>query len=486
MRSFSYRALFSLSFVVLLALPMVISLFQPTEKISRVENRRLAPVPRVESFTALVSDFPGQFEEYVDDHFARRSEVVRLHSYVLFKFFKVPVTNMVTIGIEDWLFFNGDNGIYDYLGRFRYTPDQLQRASLLLEDRKNYLAAHGIRYLFLPVPNKEEVYQEFLPSALRKQSGESKYSQIVGAIDSYSKFTDYLDTRELLLANKDNQLYLRTDSHWNHHGAFLTHSAIITKVQEWFQDITLISPLEEINWVKDFSGDLARLINLHGVIVEIAPDLMIDKKKTSREDPSTLPPGKNLKTVFIHDSFGNFLAPYFRRQFAETIFVTKKNFEGAKEMILTEKPDLVIDQRVGRNLDKALVPDPELEQFILGRYFQKHPSPLQIFEEKKLQNYVTPVGSLHMPLKSTAGAKKPDVAALRLNSKTKTKILLCYRDKEQPLQRHHCQERGLQEGENRLYFRLYGPGGEGILDIRKTKAKSELDYKELVVTGAGS
>jgi hypothetical protein len=70
------------------------------------------------------------------------------------------------------------------------------------------------------------------------------------------------------------------------------------------------------------------------------------------------------KVLFIHDSFGRFLHPYFQEQFETTIFVNHFNFEQAKALIEHERPDIVIDQRVGRNLEKAVRPDPELEQML--------------------------------------------------------------------------------------------------------------------------
>ncbi len=74
----------------------------------------------------------------------------------------------------------------------------------------------GIRYLYLPIPNKEAVYEEHLALILRKNKGYDSYSQIVDHLRAGGRFTDFIDTKELLVRKNEAQLYFRTDSHWNY------------------------------------------------------------------------------------------------------------------------------------------------------------------------------------------------------------------------------------------------------------------------------
>ena len=397
----------SMLFVIFIASPMLVSVTSDTKTVSKAEKRKLAQFPKLTFSSSLLNTFPKQFEDYVDDHFGFRSQIVKKHNYTLCKIFKVSPSNMVTIGSDNWYFFNGDAAMLDYLGKIKYTDEQLAKTSRLLEDREEWLASLGIKYLFLPIPNKEPIYEEHLPYALQANRGKSKYEQIVGFAKQHSSFKNYIDVQQLLLDHKsENQLYLKTDSHWNHDGAYIVYQEIIQRMQKWFPDITPLELNSEKAWVDNFSGDLTDLMNLHGLVTEKAPDINIIKncetKKTARltsikklaaykDLPNARLPTtsgcekKKYKVLFIHDSFGQFLRPYFSQQFETVIFVNFLNFEVAKTLIKLEKPDIVIDERVGRNLEQALIPDPELEQTVLKMKFDRLTNILHQDNIKKVQ-----------------------------------------------------------------------------------------------------
>lgn len=376
----------SLLFIIFLATPMLVSVTSDSQTVSKAEKRNLAGFPQLTLSRSFVQTFPEKFDAYVNDHFGFRSQIVKQHNYTLSRVFKVSPSSMVTIGSDNWYFFNGDAAIYDYLGRIRYTDLQLEKTSSLLEDREKWLHSLGIKYLFLPIPNKEPIYEEHLPYQLQANRGKSKYEQIVGYTREHSSFKNLIDVQQLFLNHKEEgQLYLKTDSHWNHDGTYIVYREIINRMQEWFPDIVPLELNKEKKWVENFSGDLANLMNLRGLVTETAPDINIKRscitKKTERlTSIKELPEYKDLpnarlpvtggcdkkkyKVLFIHDSFGKFLRPYFSEQFETVIFVNYLNFEVAKALIKAERPDIVIDQRVGRNLEKALLPDPELKQLV--------------------------------------------------------------------------------------------------------------------------
>ena len=387
MKIFSFsHIVISLFFIIFLATPMCVSVTSDTQTVSKAEKRKLAGFPQLIMSRSSIQTFPEKFDAYVNDHFGFRSQIVKLHNYTLCRIFKVSPSSMVTIGSNNWYFFNGDAAIYDYLGKIRYTDSQLEKTSSLLVDREKWLNSLGIKYLFLPIPNKEPIYEEHLPYQLQANRGKSKYEQIVTYANEHSSFKNLIDVQQLFLNHKEKgQLYLKTDSHWNHDGTYLVYREIINRMQEWFPDIVPLELNEEKIWVENFSGDLTNLMNLRGLVTETAPDINIKRscitKKAERltsikelAEYKDLPYArlpvtggcdkKKYKVLFIHDSFGKFLQPYFSEQFETVIFVNYLNFEVAKALIEAERPDIVIDQRVGRNLEKALLPDPELKQLV--------------------------------------------------------------------------------------------------------------------------
>jgi len=388
-KSLFFNILLSLLFIAMITIPLAVMTASRTGSISETEKRKLTVFPEISFSSSFFKEFPAQFDKYVNDHFGFRSSIVGAHTYYLFKLFGISPTKMVTVGSKGWYFFNGDAALYDYMGRIQYSKKQLESAFRLLVNRRDWLDSMGIEYLFLPVPNKEPIYDEFLPGKIAANKGRNKYDQIIGTIPRDGSFTNFIDVQKLMLEHKkENQLYLKTDSHWSHDGASLVYQEILKKVRKEYPAIPALETLQTKKWVQNFSGDLAVLMNLRGVVTETAPDLNIrqacETKKLERMSYlKELPQYKDLpasrlplrggckngkyKVLFIHDSFGRFLHPYFQEQFETVIFVNHFNFEQAKALIEHERPDIVIDQRVGRNLEKALRPDPELEQLMTKR-----------------------------------------------------------------------------------------------------------------------
>ncbi len=129
----------SLLFIIFLATPMLVSVTSETETISKAEKRKLAQFPKLTFSSSILKTFPKEFEDYVDDHFGFRSQIVKKHNYTLCKIFKISPSSMVTIGSDNWYFFNQDAAIQDYLGKIKYTDKQLAKTSRLLEDRREWL-----------------------------------------------------------------------------------------------------------------------------------------------------------------------------------------------------------------------------------------------------------------------------------------------------------------------------------------------------------
>lgn len=488
MKNFSLpAALISVLFVACLSTPMLVAVLSEKQTVSQVEKRKLAAFPEISISRSFFENFPKQFEKYVDDHFGFRSEIVKKHNYTLSNVFKVSPTDMVTIGSDNWYFFNGDTALHDYLGFIKFTDYQLEKTTRLLQDRTAWLTSLGIQYLFLPIPNKEAIYGEHLPYKLQANRGLSKYEQIVDYISENSTFKNFIDVQKLMLDHKhENLLYLKTDSHWNNDGAYLTYQEIISRLQDNFPDLTPLELITEKKWVETFSGDLAILMNLAGLVTEKAPALSLkqtcstkkgERLKSIKNLPayrdfpdSWLPtiegcPKKKYKVLFIHDSFGEFLHPYFSEQFNSVIYVNYMNFETAKALIEFEKPDIVIDERVGRNLEKALMVDPVLEQFVLSNKFDTLPT--TIAEKTYKETIKTQDKAFVIHLKSTFTQTSAVVLKCSITSQETTELSFCYAPENMAQnEQQQCEKRKLLVGNNDLFLRIIKPKGTGTIEIK--------------------
>ena len=494
----------SLIFVLFISIPAGVALFFPGASVSQEEKRKLAELPELNLSVDSLKAFPASFDTYINDHFGFRSLIVRAHNYILVKVFGVSPSKLVVIGSNDWYFFNGDNAIKDYLGHVSLSKRRLEKISHLLQDRKRWLASIGARYLFLPVPNKEMIYDEYLPSKIRRNRGISIYDQVIAHLLEKRRFEDYIDVKGLLFDNKsDRDLFLRTDSHWNHHGTFLTFDTVMERIAEWLPDIDRLKNPGNIDMIRDFSGDLAILMNLRGLVTEDAPDVLIKDACKPRDyermsELLEIPQYRNLgthrlpvisgcsdqkyKAVVFHDSFGRFLRPYLSQQFDTVIFINHLNFEDAKSIIEQERPDIVIDQRVARNLLKALRPDHDLEQTVLSSKFETITQMSHSRGGPALHNTIdlrgnglisrdtngvgfeleTEKSSLSIVVESSS-EPGPEIVRLDLSSDKQATIRLCYEadaSSAEPMI-PECVKRTLAVGQNSLYLRILEPLGEG-------------------------
>ncbi len=454
-------------FLLLLFLPLTLLVIADRHAVSGEEKRRLADLPELKADLKSIAGFPGHFEKFFNDQFPLRTTLTRLRNRLDILFHASP-SPLVVAGRDGWYFFKGDNAINEYMGQVNFSPLQLRRAVQLLRDRREWLATLGCRYIFLPVPNKELIYGEFLPRAISTRKGTSKYEQLAAELDAEG-FADWLDIAALFTARKpDGQLYLKTDSHWNTRGSLVTFNAIVKKAQ-----LPGFEPLEESSptrWIANFSGDLAFLMGLRGVVTEKAPDFNF--KTVCQPVPMqrmhhlpgaadrTVPahrkpiyggcPEAKIKVIMIHDSFGKPFNVYLSQRVKKVIFIHHFNFETAKALIAREKPDLVIDERVSRNLQKALVADGELEQEMVMRHFSQHEEVVAVWSGD---------GAADSPVFELPG--ETVAAKIGVTAASAGKAKLCFTAEQK---KPECIKRQLKKGQNLIYTRLF-MGGKGRFSI---------------------
>jgi alginate O-acetyltransferase complex protein AlgJ len=385
--------LVSFTFVMLCCMPLFMSLLTSDEEMSSAEKRRFAALPELTISSKSLREFPAAFEKYYNDHFGFRDKIVRFHNRTICSIFKVSPSSAVTVGSDNWYFFNAGGGLPDYFGATQFSDRTLARFAQALKDRETWLASLGIHYLFLPVPNKSSVYSEYLPRRVARSGGRTKYEQITSYLREESDFVNWLDTYDILAGKKvETHVYLRTDSHWNHDGVYWVYRELIHRLTEWLPDISPMELKEDKEWVENFSGDLATLMNLRGVITETAPLVNVRSRCEPRKlkrmewilqldqyrdvDRRRLPEengcdDRQYTALFIHDSFGKFLRPLLSQHFKKVIYVNYFNFESIRPVIEQERVDVVMDLRVSRNLQKALNFDEPLEQLVLGEKFDR-------------------------------------------------------------------------------------------------------------------
>lgn len=260
------------------------------------------PFPPIKSWRTL----PAQCEEWFNDHLGGRRAMLTVHGLIKVRGLRVTASRQVILGNDGWLFLDEEKQY-----RHAAQPDADRQAELWrrgLERRRDWLAARGVYYLVLVVPEKATVYPEQLPDRLRRTAAPSALDRLFAGWPADDLAA--VDLRDHLFAAKPiGPLYYRTDTHWNAAGTAVALRATLDKLGHWFPTVLSggppVAPIADAPFDR---GDLARMLGLGGWLGEQAPAVC-------RDGPRSHPPlwdtGRDdLPDVLLfHDSFGDALIP---------------------------------------------------------------------------------------------------------------------------------------------------------------------------------
>ena len=97
-----------------------------------------------------------------------------------------------------------------------------------IEAYDQVLKEKGIRFIFLPIPNKENIYHDFLPNPRRPVFLEQLIQELkkreVETVDTQKAFEDEYQKKSALL-------FFLDDSHWNPRGVRLTADRTVKLIE---------------------------------------------------------------------------------------------------------------------------------------------------------------------------------------------------------------------------------------------------------------
>lgn len=339
--------------------------FSPRYAVSKEEKRALARCPRFHADKWV--EFPAAFEAYASDRMAFRTDLVKGRNLLKYLVWGVSGSPSVAIGRSGWLYFLGDGSVPIARHEQPFSAAELEQWRKVLQQRTTWMAAHGIKYLFVVAPDKHSIYPEYLPDSIKPVRSESRLDQLTAYLRKYPDIA-FANLAEPLRKHKNEGiLYLRTDTHWNQIGSYIGYSALMGSLNAWFPMVAPIArtqiKFENSPYV---TGDCVNLMGLYGCLQEMAPVLVRCGDLTFRpgeafsiadRDPATLvkvdqskkASGKKLKVLVLHDSFGEGLKPYLSQNFENITWRKQDDLSCDSDVVLAENPDVVIQEVVERH-----------------------------------------------------------------------------------------------------------------------------------------
>ncbi len=328
------------------------------------EKRDLAPPPVVYDENGVNYKLPGDISDYFSDHFGLRNYYVTGYAALNYYTLNSSSNEKVIAGKDGWLFFN--ETVRDYLGKDLMTPVQIAHIKKTLELQKEYLDSQNVAFIFTLAANKNSLYGEYMPPWYVKASPNSNRQLLAESLKGSDVI--YADLYGALLAHKgEGQLYHKQDTHWNNFGALVGYRELLRNVQNEVKGFEF-DPYENTKYEikKEFSGDLAGMLLPSAelkddqYVYDIGTNYKPDKPIRSPEAMDIITRSKvnDHRLLIFRDSFANALIPYVSNAFGVVEY--SRVFPYDFRLMQKEKPDVVIEQIVERNLPNLLTKAPIL------------------------------------------------------------------------------------------------------------------------------
>lgn len=332
------------------------------------ERRSLAEWPVFSLHS--ISTYPARFDRYFNDHFGFRNALIHLNTAVRYHVFKSSGSPKVLVGKEGWLFYNANQArdgasLSNHLGLLPTGYNEIFRGyKEELEQKRNYLASRGIRYVFVIAPDKWTVYPEYLPDGFANFDRSNNVDLLVDYLSANTN-VEIIDLRKVLIDAKrpGQHLYYKTDTHWNELGAFFAYQAISKNIARHFPEIRPRSINDfyvsrEATTTSLELGEMLLLKNLPDTSYKLLPKkpyayVDLTEGKNERDILKYQRVGINLpKALVFRDSFMGNVIPYLSDDFSQTTYLwsTWNPKTDIDSWLWQISPDIVIEERVERYL----------------------------------------------------------------------------------------------------------------------------------------
>jgi alginate O-acetyltransferase complex protein AlgJ len=301
--------------------------------------------------------------DYFDDHFPLRTAFIHAHALTSMAIHVSPSPTVIR-GMDGWLYYADDSALDDYISASPMSQEELDDWRAAVVHTRDTLRARSIAYVFAIAPDKHVIYPEHMPSSIHRLHQEYRLEQLTAYL---RRTTDVavVDLRGPLLdAKQHEQVYYRTDTHWNDEGAYLAYRQILATAA---QQLPSLQPMPDGAFrrvhVVAPGGDITDMLGIRDDVREETTELHpISGWHARIEEPQDLSAagfevGRVVTTIgnpamprllMIRDSFGSGMIRFLSEHFSRAVYLWQPDVD--MEDVQQERPTLVIQEIVGRRL----------------------------------------------------------------------------------------------------------------------------------------
>ena len=260
--------IFTSVFCAALAVPVV---FLDAGKLtSESENRTLAAFPSfLNESRSFNTEFFKGLGKWFEDHLGFRDDMMTVYSNIMVKGFGLSSSDRVVFGKDGWMFYTPDNNLELVKGGYPLDDKMLENIAHNQQRINEYYKSLGKDYFLVITPSKATVYPEYI--------ADGNYTVGTTAADI---LTDYIKANTdvkvinvkdgLIPAKEQGQLFLKTDTHWDHLGSYNAYSYILFQMKEYGYDFG--EPVSVSFSEGEYEGEFSAMLgNAHILAPEKAP-----------------------------------------------------------------------------------------------------------------------------------------------------------------------------------------------------------------------
>ncbi len=325
-------------FLFFLALNFLAFIVLKQESTDGYSNKIKTPFPKYDS--TGVEGFMIGFEKHFNDYLPFKYKYISISNFSKVKLKALNASNNVIVGNNDWLFYNAcifdSLGLNEYSGCKKWNKNQVDKVAKNITAIKNWCHKNNIKFELIICPNKQSIYSEYLPSCYAKQS-DNRCDQLMNAVPSL------INLKSIFLNHKNQSkqnLYYKTDTHWNLFGAYLASKELYNKWKPFYPELNDISKVLFKDSIIPNGLDLANMLVLNDFYKDSYTDVKFETQNNGKKIP---------KLLIVHDSFLGSMKPFLNQLFSS---ITTRHLYSdgipTPEYLLNYKPDVFVIEYVER------------------------------------------------------------------------------------------------------------------------------------------
>ncbi len=300
-------------------------------------------------------------------NFPLKSDLFKIYSLGKTTVFDAePIPYSVVDVKNGWKFLGNkfSNALAESKGLLVFNKSEILQIKQNILERKKWLEQRNIKFYIAVAPSKHTIYGDMIP--IRKSAKKTKFEQIDSLCKSIG--VKFIDLGADFPRKDSLRLYDKTDSHWNHFGGFFAYKTTMNVISNDYKNVNFNRyTLDDMN-IEVYRRPLA---DLNRMLFQVQNEEFIDvqpKKPYTfvAQEKKLTPPSdyrfgyafyeeryksevNDLKILALRDSFFGAFSNLIADNFGTSVFVWRHTFN--KELIESEKPDIVLYEVVERNID---------------------------------------------------------------------------------------------------------------------------------------